>query len=57
MEKNATLSKDLNFIYHDPTDDDPTLLPRKRALLAQFLAIDPEGAGGPARDYWTAWGV
>jgi len=41
----------------DATYDDDALLPRKRALLAQFLAIDPEGAGGPARDYWTAWGV
>jgi hypothetical protein len=38
----------------DATYDDDALLPRKRALLAQFLAIDPEGAGGPARDYWTA---
>ncbi len=50
-------ANDLDFIYHDPTDDDDALLPRKRALLAQFLAIDPEGAGGPARDYWTAWGL
>lgn len=50
-------ANDLNFIYHDPTYDDDALLPRKRELLAQFLAIDPEGAGGPARDYWTAWGL
>lgn len=49
-------SNDLNFVYHDDSDD-PLLLPQKRALLARFLALDPEGAGGPARDYWTTWGV
>ena len=49
-------STDVNFVYHDD-DDDSSLLPRKRELLAQFLSLDPEGAGGPAREYWTSWGV
>jgi hypothetical protein len=47
---------DVNFIYHDDNDD-PTLLSRKRDLMSQFLALDPYGAGGPARRYWTTWGV
>jgi hypothetical protein len=47
---------DLNFVYHDDSDDS-TLLPKKQALMARFLAVDSEGAGGPARDYWTSWGV
>jgi hypothetical protein len=47
---------DLKFVYHDDSDDS-SLLPQKRALLAKFLSFDPEGAGGPARDYWTCWGV
>ncbi|EDY19523.1 hypothetical protein CfE428DRAFT_2699 [Chthoniobacter flavus Ellin428] len=49
-------SADLNFIYHDESED-AALLPRKQELLAQFLAIDPAGAGGEAREYWTGWGV
>jgi hypothetical protein len=47
---------DVRFIYHDE-DDDPSLLRQKREILARFLALDPEGAGGPAREYWTCWGV
>jgi hypothetical protein len=47
---------DVNFVYHDEDDDD-ALLVRKRELLRQFLAADPDGAGGPAREYWTSWGV
>jgi len=49
-------STDLNFIYHDESDDS-SLLPRKRELFARFLALDPDGAGGPAKGYWTTWGV
>jgi hypothetical protein len=49
-------TNDVNFIYHDDSDD-PALLPEKQALLAKFLSIDPEGAGGLAREYWTCWGV
>ena len=49
-------TSDVDFVYHDESDD-PALLPKKRALLAEFLSIDPEGAGGPAREYWTCWGV
>lgn len=49
-------TNDLNFVYYDDSDD-PALLSKKRALLAKFLSIDPEGAGGPAREYWTCWGV
>jgi len=48
---------DVNFFYHDPEYDAPDELPEKRRLLRDFLALDPEGAGGPARDYWTGWGV
>lgn len=47
---------DFSFIYHDG-DDDSSLLPQKRDLLARFLSLDPDGAGGPAREYWTCWGV
>jgi hypothetical protein len=47
---------DVRFIYHGD-DDDASLLPQKRELLARFLSLDPNGAGGPAREYWTCWGV
>jgi hypothetical protein len=47
-------SAKIEFIYDEDAEDDPTL-PRKRELLEQFLNLDPEGAGGPARDYWTTW--
>ena len=47
---------DFSFVYHSDKDD-ASLLPKKRELLAQFLSLDPGGAGGPARDYWTSWGV
>ena len=47
---------DVNFIHHFP-DDDPTQLILKSRLLGNFLALDPEGAGGPGRAYWTCWGV
>jgi len=33
--------------------DDTSLLPQKQELLRRFLALDPDGAGGPAREYWT----
>jgi hypothetical protein len=49
-------SHDFNIVYHDESDD-PALLSKKGAALAKFLSLDPEGAGGPARDYWTCWGV
>jgi SMI1 / KNR4 family (SUKH-1) len=48
---------DINFSYGDPDEDSEEELIQKGHLLAQFLAIDPDGAGGPARDYWTCWGV
>ena len=44
-------NSDLNFMYHDE-DDDESLLPAKRKLLAEFFALDPEGAGGSAKEYW-----
>jgi hypothetical protein len=47
---------DVNMVYHEESDD-PALLAKKRELLGQFLSLDPEGAGGPAREYWTCWGV
>lgn len=47
---------DVNFVYHDDGDP-PDQLPAKKVALRQFLDLDPEGAGGPARDYWTRWGV
>ena len=50
-------TSDINFCYHDPDHDSVGLLPQKQQLLAEFLAIDTNGAGGPARDYWTCWGV
>jgi SMI1 / KNR4 family (SUKH-1) len=47
----------IDFIYHDPDYDQASDLSAKQRLLAQFLAIDPKGAGGPGRGYWTCWGV
>jgi hypothetical protein len=47
---------DFDFIHHDE-DDDQSLLPQKREAMARFLALDPEGAGGPAATHWTSWGV
>lgn len=49
-------SNDLSMVYHNKSDD-PALLAKKRELLKKFLSLDPEGAGGPAREYWTCWGV
>jgi hypothetical protein len=49
-------STDFNFIYHDDHDDS-SLLPKKRALLSEFLSLDRAGAGGPGLRYWTSWGV
>lgn len=49
-------ANDVNFFYHGESDD-PDLLPKKRVLLAEFLNTDLKGAGGPAREYWTCWGV
>lgn len=50
------VSTDLNFVSH-LEDDGDALLEEKSKLMSQFLALDPQGAGGPARDYWTCWGV
>jgi hypothetical protein len=47
---------DFSFISHGD-DEDSSLLPQKRELLARFLSLDPDGAGGVAREYWTCWGV
>ena len=46
-----------NFAYHDACEDDPSTLPLKKKKMTVFLDIDPEGAGGVARDHWTRWGV
>ncbi len=53
---NFTANQDLNFFHGDPKDDAGTVS-KKRELLAQFLAFDEAGAGGPGRRYWTSWGV
>ncbi|MFT3685185.1 MAG: SMI1/KNR4 family protein [Phycisphaerales bacterium] len=47
---------DVNFTYHDKSDD-PADLATKQSLMSEFLELDPKGAGGQAREYWTAWGV
>ena len=49
-------TNDLHFAHQNPKDD-ASLLPQKQALMKRFLAIDPQGAGGPAREYWTSWGT
>ncbi len=46
-------STDLNFVYYDSSKDGPAQLAEKRELLAKFLAIDPTGAGGAAKEYWA----
>jgi hypothetical protein len=48
--------QEIDFLYFDP-DDDPALLRQKLPLMRQFLAIDPDGAGGVAREWWTGGGV
>jgi hypothetical protein len=47
---------EIDFVYHDE-DDPPEQVAEKKRLMARFLRTDPEGAGGPAQDYWTRWGV
>ena len=44
---------DIDFPHRD-SNDDTALLAEKRDLLAQFLSIDPGGAGGVARSYWSS---
>ena len=48
--------QEIDFMWGDEGDP-PAELCRKQSLLAQFLALDPSGAGGEARGYWTSWGV
>ncbi len=48
---------EIGFVYGDPDEDSEEELAEKGHLLAEFLAVDPDGAGGPARGYWTSWGV
>ncbi len=43
-------STDVQFISPDEEDQ-----PQAAELLERFLALDPEGAGGTAREYWTSW--
>jgi hypothetical protein len=47
---------EIRFIYHDESDKSEDL-PKKKHLLSEFLSLDPIGAGGIARNYWTCWGV
>ena len=47
----------INFLHHDERHDLVEELEIKRKLLRAFLDLDPSGAGGPAIDHWTAWGV
>lgn len=51
----AAARSDLAFWYHDPACDPADELPGKQKRLRDFLALDPHGAGGPARGYWTAF--
>jgi len=49
-------TSEINFLYHD--EDEPSgLLDHKKEIMNHFLNTDPKGAGGPAREYWTCWGV
>ncbi|MCA9200070.1 MAG: hypothetical protein KDA87_21175 [Planctomycetales bacterium] len=50
-------TSEIGFVYGDPDEDSEEELIQKGHLLARFLAIDPNGTGGPAREYWTGWGV
>ena len=43
--------------FHRHPDDDSKKLAEKRRFLKDWLAIDPLGAGGPAKSYWCAFGV
>ena len=47
----------LECLLIEANAEDDDRLDAKLPLMEQFLAADPEGAGGPARDYWTGWGV
>jgi hypothetical protein len=49
--------QEINFFYPDEIYDSAEELEIKRKLLRDFLDLDPSGAGGPAIDHWTAWGV
>ncbi len=44
----------ISFWYHDPAVDSADDLPEKQRVMRDFLSRDPDGAGGPARGYWTA---
>lgn len=46
---------DTGFCYYDPERDTADDLAEKRRQLRRFLACDPDGAGGPARAYWTSF--
>ena len=43
----------LSLVATTDFDDEIELLPQKRAFMARFLSLDPEGAGGSAKNYWT----
>jgi len=54
--KFAAEQDDFGLVYYD--EDGEERLARQRALLAEFLALDSDGAGSlPAMDYWTSFGV
>ncbi len=53
-----TLVAQTDFDFFDASSrDDAQRTEEKRDKLRMFLALDPFGAGGNARTYWTRWGV
>jgi hypothetical protein len=62
FSSSATMFRALRFLAENGTgflrhreSDGPEAVSEKARLMRRFLAIDPDGAGGPARGYWTAW--
>jgi hypothetical protein len=44
------------LFWRDDTDSQE-LVAAKEVALKQFLDLDPQGAGGPGRSWFTCWGI
>ena len=45
------------WFFHADEGESAEMTASKRQRLAEFLELDPNGAGGPARQYFTSWGI
>ena len=53
-----TMVAETSFDFiHFNDEDSKSIVLQKIELINKFFSLDPFGAGGPAREYWTSWGI